>query len=137
MLTGEVFERPEIGHAQERLTKWEKSRAVRTDVQKEIENLRTEGKVGSSLQAELDISADGETYEALASLGDELRFVMITSRADLHKGEAAIRVHQSQAPKCARCWHYVSSVSTVAEHPTLCARCAENLFGAGETRRFA
>ena len=62
---------------------------------------------------------------------------MITSRADLHKGEAAIRVHQSQAPKCARCWHYVSSVGTVAEHPTLCARCAENLFGAGETRRFA
>ena len=137
IFTEEFFELPEIAHAQELLTKWEKIRSVRTDVQKEIENLRTEGKVGSSLQAELDITADGETYEALASLGDELRFVMITSRADLHKGEAAIRVHQSQAPKCARCWHYVSSVGTVAEHPTLCARCAENLFGAGETRRFA
>ncbi len=137
IFTEEFFELPEISHAQELLTKWEKIRSVRTDVQKEIENLRTEGKVGSSLQAELDITADGETYEALASLGDELRFVMITSRADLHKGEAAIRVHQSQAPKCARCWHYVSSVGTVAEHPTLCARCAENLFGAGETRRFA
>ena len=62
---------------------------------------------------------------------------MITSRADLHQGAAAVSVHQSAATKCARCWHYVPTVGSVAEHPTLCARCAENLFGAGEKRRFA
>lgn len=137
IFTEEFFDLPAISGAQELLLKWEKIRQVRADVQKEIENLRTEGKVGSSLQAEVDITVEGEAYDALASLGDELRFVMITSRADLHKGPASISVHQSQAQKCARCWHYVSSVGSVAEHPTLCSRCVENLFGAGETRRFA
>lgn len=137
IFTEEFFDLPAISGAQELLSKWEKIRQVRADVQKEIENLRTEGKVGSSLQAEVDITVEGETYDALASLGDELRFVMITSRADLHKGPASISVHQSQAQKCARCWHYVSSVGSVAEHPTLCSRCVENLFGAGESRRFA
>lgn len=137
IFTEEFFDLPAFSGAQELLLKWEKIRQVRADVQKEIENLRTEGKVGSSLQAEVDITVEGETYDALASLGDELRFVMITSRADLHKGPASISVHQSQAQKCARCWHYVSSVGSVAEHPTLCSRCVENLFGAGEARRFA
>ena len=137
IFTEEFFNLPEIAGAEELLAKWERIRKVRTDVQKEIENLRTEGKVGSSLQAEVDITVDGDDYEALASLGDELRFVMITSRADLHQGPASVSVHQSAAPKCARCWHYTATVGTVADHPTLCARCAENLFGAGETRRFA
>lgn len=137
IFTEEFFNLPEITGAEELLAKWERIRKVRTDVQKEIENLRAEGKVGSSLQAEVDITVDGDDYEALASLGDELRFVMITSRADLHQGPASVSVHQSAAPKCARCWHYTATVGTVADHPTLCARCAENLFGAGETRRFA
>ena len=137
IFTEEFFQVPEMADAQKLLAKWEHIRKIRTDVQKEIENLRTEGKVGSSLQAEVDITADGEDYEALASLGDELRFVMITSRADLHQGAYGVKVVQSEAPKCARCWHYTATVGTVADHPTLCARCAENLFGAGETRRFA
>ncbi len=137
IFTEEFFDLPAVAGAEELLSKWEKIRQVRADVQKEIENLRTEGKVGSSLQAEVDITVEGETYDALASLGDELRFVMITSRADLHKGPASISVHQSQAQKCARCWHYVPSVGSVAEHPTLCSRCVDNLFGAGESRRFA
>ncbi len=137
IFTEEFFDLPAINGAEELLSKWEKIRQVRADVQKEIENLRTEGKVGSSLQAEVDITVEGDAYDALASLEDELRFVMITSRADLHKGSASISVHQSQAQKCARCWHYVPSVGSAAEHPTLCSRCVENLFGAGETRRFA
>ena len=137
IFTEEFFDLPTINGAEELLSKWEKIRQVRDDVQKEIGNLRTEGKVGSSLQAEVDITVEGDAYDALASLGDELRFVMITSRADLHKGPASISVHQSQAQKCARCWHYVPSVGSVAEHPTLCSRCVENLFGAGESRRFA
>lgn len=137
IFTEEFFDLPTINGAEELLSKWEKIRQVRADVQKEIENLRTEGKVGSSLQAEVDITVEGDAYDALASLEDELRFVMITSRADLHKGSASISVHQSQAQKCARCWHYVPSVGSAAEHQTLCSRCVENLFGAGETRRFA
>lgn len=137
IFTEEFFDVPAVADAEALLAKWETIRAVRADVQKQIETLREAGQVGSSLQAEVDITASGDAYAALASLADELRFVMITSRADLHEGEFAIKVHQSAAQKCIRCWHYVGSVGHNAEHPGLCARCAENLFGAGETRRFA
>ena len=137
IFTEEFFDVPAVADAEALLAKWETIRAVRADVQKQIETLREAGQVGSSLQAEVDITASGDAYAALASLADELRFVMITSRADLHEGEFAIKVHQSAAQKCIRCWHYVGSVGHNAEHPGLCARCVENLFGAGETRRFA
>lgn len=137
IFTEEFFDLPTIDNAESLLAKWETVRAVRTDVQKEIETLRSEGKVGSSLQAEVDISVNDVEFDALESLGDELRFVMITSRATLTKGERAIKAHASGAQKCARCWHYVDTVGSNADHPTLCARCADNLFGAGETRRFA
>ena len=137
IFTEEFFDVPAVADAEALLAKWETIRAVRTDVQKQIETLREAGQVGSSLQAEIDITASGEAYAALASLGNELRFVMITSRADLHEGDFAVQVHQSAAQKCVRCWHYVDSVGHNAEHPGLCARCTENLFGTGETRRFA
>ncbi len=137
IFTEEFFNLPEVKDSDLLLKKWEEIRAVRTDVQKEIETLRAEGKVGSSLQAEVTISAEGEEYDMLASLGDELRFVMITSRATLTKGVRSIDVHASAKPKCSRCWHYTATVGSVEGHPGLCARCAENLFGAGETRRFA
>ena len=137
IFTEEFFDLPTIDNAESLLAKWETVRAVRTDVQKEIETLRSEGKVGSSLQAEVDISVNDVEFDALESLGDELRFVMITSRATLTKGERTITAHASNAQKCARCWHYVDTVGSNADHPTLCARCADNLFGAGETRRFA
>ena len=137
IFTEEFFKLPEVEGAEALLQKWETIREVRTDVQKAIETLRTEGQVGSSLQAEVDITANGEEYAALASLGDELRFVMITSRCGLSQGERAVSVKASTATKCVRCWHYTPTVGTVKDHPGLCSRCAENLFGEGEVRRFA
>ena len=137
IFTEEFFKLPEVKDSDLLLKKWEEIRAVRTDVQKEIETLRAEGKVGSSLQAEVNICTEGEEYDMLASLGDELRFVMITSRADLSKGKRSIEVRSSTQPKCSRCWHYTSTVGTIKDHPGLCTRCAENLFGAGEIRQFA
>ena len=83
----------------------------------------------------------GADYEYLASLKDELKFVMMTSRCDLKKGadgaELAVTAHKTEQKKCARCWHYVQGVGTHAEYPDLCPRCFENLFGNGETRHFA
>lgn len=137
IFTEEFFNLPQVADAESLLAKWETIRTVRTDVQKEIEGLREAGQVGSSLQAEVDISLNDVEYDALASLGDELRFVMITSRATLVKGERQIKAHASAQQKCARCWHYVDTVGSNAQHPTLCSRCADNLFGEGETRRFA
>src|SRR5690606_18284768 len=83
----------------------------------------------------------GEDHALLASLGDDLRFVTITSAARLEKGEdgtePVIEVSASACPKCERCWHYRDDVGSDPAHPTICARCTSNLFGAGETRRFA
>ena len=94
--------------------------------------LRAEGKVGSSLQAEVDFGAAGEDYELLASLGDDLKFLLLTSAARIRRtGEREVKVRASEHPKCERCWHYRADVNEEA----LCARCQSNLRGAGEVRR--
>ncbi len=132
---------PEVRNAQQLLNKWSVIRSVRAETLKRIEDLRTEGKVGSSLQAECTITASGAEYEYLAALGEELRFVMMTSRATLAKGgnddALVVDVTPTSAKKCERCWHWVSSVGADAEHPGLCERCRTNLFGEGEKRLFA
>ncbi len=120
--------------------RWEIIRRVRAEAMRGIEVVRASSQVGSSLQAELDFYATGEEYEALEKLGDELRFVMITSRATLHmaeNGNARIDVTASPHAKCDRCWHYRADVGADAAHPTICGRCVSNLFGAGEARSHA
>ena len=137
----DTFERmPEPKDAEALLAKWERIRAIRADAQVAIEEERTKGTVGSSLQAVGTIRATPADYELLATLGDELRFVMIMSAVELVKTEGdktVIEVRASDAKKCERCWHYVADVGSVAEHPTLCPRCVSNLFGSGEKRLFA
>jgi isoleucyl-tRNA synthetase len=97
-----------------------------------------EGKIGSSLQAEVLIHADGDKYEALASLGDDLRFVLICSKATLLRAaEEKLVVSALPHGKCERCWHVREDVGANTEHPELCGRCINNLFGEGETRAFA
>lgn len=131
---------PEVAGAEALLAKWDAVRTVRADLQKKIEELRGEGQIGSSLQAVVRIEAAPAVYDALASLGDELRFVMIVSTVELVKSadeETHFAVSASKEGKCERCWHYVAGIGSDAEHPTLCPRCASNLFGAGEKRLFA
>lgn len=131
---------PEVAGAEALLAKWDAVRTVRADLQKKIEELRSEGQIGSSLQAVVRIEAAPAVYDALASLGDELRFVMIVSAVELVKSadeETHFAVSASKEGKCERCWHYVAGIGSDAEHPTLCQRCASNLFGAGEKRLFA
>ena len=129
---------PPIGDADPLLAKWERILAVRALVQKELEAVRQAGAIGSSLQAEVDIVADVDDYAALASLGDDLRFVLITSAARVSRGSSlAISVASSRHPKCERCWHWRSDVGHDRAHPGLCGRCVSNLFGAGEKRCYA
>lgn len=131
---------PEVAGAEALLAKWDAVRTVRADLQKKIEELRGEGQIGSSLQAVVRIEAAPAVYDALASLGDELRFVMIVSAVELVKSadeETHFAVSASKEGKCERCWHYVAGIGSDVEHPTLCPRCASNLFGAGEKRLFA
>ncbi len=120
------------------LAKWERLRQIRDVANKEIETVRTEGRVGSSLQATLLITAGADDAALLRSLGDDLKFVTITSEARVADGDTlAIQVSPSAAVKCERCWHYRDDVGHDPAHPTICGRCTSNLFGAGEIRAVA
>ncbi|MDO5624107.1 MAG: isoleucine--tRNA ligase [Pseudomonadota bacterium] len=120
------------------LAKWARIRAIREQVNKDIEALREKGEVGASLQANVVLTAPPDDHTLLASLGDDLKFVFITSAIDLEAGSALqISARASKDTKCERCWHYMPDVGQHPEHPTLCGRCISNLFGAGETRKVA
>ncbi|OGS99755.1 MAG: isoleucine--tRNA ligase [Gallionellales bacterium RIFCSPLOWO2_12_FULL_59_22] len=123
------------------LAAWLKIGAWRAKVNKQLEEARTAGLIGSALAAEVDVYAAGNDYEVLARLGDDLRFVFITSRATVHRvateAEQHIDVAVSLHDKCERCWHYREDVGSDAGHPTICGRCVSNLYGSGEQRRYA
>jgi isoleucyl-tRNA synthetase len=120
------------------LAKWQRIRAIRDEVNKAIEAVRGEGGVGSSLQAEVVLTVNDADHALLATLGDDLKFVLITSRARLVRGDAlAVAVTPSAATKCERCWHWRSDVGHDAAHPAICGRCTSNLYGAGESRSIA
>lgn len=120
------------------LAKWARIRAVRDAVNKDIETLRAAGQVGASLQAEVTLTVPAEEFAILSSLGEDLKFVFITSAITLVAGGTqSIIVTASNAVKCERCWHYRAEVGSDAAHPTLCGRCTSNLYGAGESRKFA
>jgi isoleucyl-tRNA synthetase len=120
------------------LAKWTRIRAIRDVANKEIETVRGAGQVGASLQATLVITAGGDDAALLRSLGDDLKFVTITSAATVEDGpELKITVTPATAAKCERCWHYRDDVGADAAHPGICGRCVSNLHGAGETRMVA
>jgi isoleucyl-tRNA synthetase len=120
------------------IAKYSRIRAIRDEVNKAIEALRADGKVGSSLQAEVTLGVPPEDHALLASLGADLKFAFITSAIELVAAPAlTISVKPSNHSKCERCWHYVEDVGSHAEHPTICGRCVSNLFGEGEKRTHA
>jgi isoleucyl-tRNA synthetase len=123
-------ELPRPADAAELTAKWARLRELRDPVRKQIEALRSEGKVGSSLQAEADFHASGKDYELLASLGGELKFLMLTSAARVRAGDFRVEVEPSAHAKCERCWHYRPDVNDEG----LCGRCQTNLRGPGEQR---
>ena len=120
------------------LDKWSKIRGYRAEVTKALEELRADGKIGSSLQAEVVIHADGEKFDLLASLADDLRFVLICSKTRLvRSAEEKLECTALTHAKCERCWHVREDVGADAEHPEICSRCVSNLHGEGESRACA
>jgi isoleucyl-tRNA synthetase len=127
------------------LVKWQRIRELRDGVNKEIEALRAAGGLGSSLQAGVTLTAGAEDAALLQALGEDLRFVLITSAASVLAGDTpAVAVRALSAEpgmhKCERCWHWRDDVVASdgpADRVGLCARCISNLHGAGETRRAA
>ncbi len=120
------------------LAKWSRIREIRDAVNKDIETLRADGKVGASLQAEVTLEVNADDHALLASLRDDLKFVFITSAINLVTASAyKTTVSASLNTKCDRCWHYVADIGVDPAHPTICGRCTSNLYGEGETRNFA
>jgi isoleucyl-tRNA synthetase len=86
----------------------------------------------------VNLQVGPEDHVLLASLGNDLKFVFITSQIILEAAsEMLAKVSVSQDTKCERCWHYAPDVGVNSAHPTLCGRCDSNLHGTGETRLFA
>ena len=133
---------PTIPHVDTLLNqRWPRLLTQRAEVLKALEEARSAGLIGSSLQAEVTIKASGSLYDVLHSLGDELKFILMTSQAYLervdHAEDEATMVRSSSAVKCERCWHYRDDVGHDARHPTICGRCVSNLEGPGESRIIA
>jgi isoleucyl-tRNA synthetase len=131
-------------------TFWATVMRVRDSVSRELERLRKQGEIGSSLDAEVTLYCSPELLAQLAQLEDELRFVLITSYAstkplsekpaDAYATDLAdvfIAVQPSEHAKCVRCWHHREDVGQSETHPELCGRCVSNVDGAGETRLYA
>ncbi len=136
-----VHELPPLAHADALLHKWTVIREIRSNALKKLEDARTAGLIGSSLQAEVEVHVPSDRYNLMLELKNDLRFVLITSQATVHEApheaEGEIVVRPSKQPKCDRCWHYRSDVGSDPAHATLCGRCVSNLFGAGEARNVA
>ncbi len=142
---------PELPREAERIN-WEGLIALRGDVTRELERLREQGAIGGPLDADVDVYGTAEHHARLNALGEELRFLFITSAARVHQTSAPpegavatgnasqsgvwIRVRASQEKKCVRCWHHRRDVGSNDRHPELCARCVANVEGPGETRSF-
>jgi isoleucyl-tRNA synthetase len=129
---------------------WQQVIAVRAAVNKAMEAQRAAGALRGSLDAAVTLYCSAQLSERLQTLGDELRFVLISSAAALKPlAEAGADATGTELPdlrvqitavtdeKCERCWHRSPSVSSNVEHPTLCERCVENVDGDGEQRQYA
>ena len=131
---------------------WDVMQQVRTMVTRALEGLRQDGKIGSGLDADVTIHVEQDLLGRLQAIGDELRFVMITSSASLAPLDAGdsedlntladgsryrISAKPSDHQKCVRCWHHRADVGQHATHSELCGRCIENIEGDGEERRYA
>lgn len=127
---------------------WPQLIRIRDRVSRALEDLREAGAIGSGLDAQVQIYADANLQTALEHLGDELRFVFITSEASVHALDAkpaeavsedgfAVVVSATEREKCVRCWHRRADVGSIDGHPEICGRCADNIDGSGECRAFA
>ena len=124
--------------------------SIKPFVSRMIEEARNDNKVGSSLECKLDLICNDKLYQNINNISDELKFVFIVSECTLRLGnendsysidknpyKLSISISKSQNNKCERCWHLNETVGTIEDHPTICRRCSDNVYGYGECRKFA
>lgn len=118
--------------------KWSAIRQVRDVVNAAIEPLRADKSIGSSLQADVELTVPQDLLPFISALGAELRFVLMVARVNVQEGaELSAIISVDSGKKCERCWHYTDDVGSDPQHPTICGRCATNVDGSGEQRLFA
>jgi isoleucyl-tRNA synthetase len=119
------------GHRDEELAaRWEDLFKVREEVMRALEAARVAKLIGGSLEAAVDITASGKTYDLLAGYRDDLRFAFIVSQVSLTRaetGDMSIRVRRAEGQKCERCWNYSTHVGEAERYPTVCERCVAAL----------
>jgi isoleucyl-tRNA synthetase len=129
---------------------WPAMIALKADVARELERLRTLGTLGSSLEADVTVFVPDALASQFEAMQDELRFLLITGDARIANSSALpatavratqedlwIEVKPSQSPKCVRCYQLRPDVGSNSAHPEICARCVVNVEGPGEERHFA
>jgi len=133
------YKLPSHDLSRKELLGWSHVLNVRNLANKKIEALREQGVVGSSLQAELKISAPSDIYNSLSFFDTELKYILITSNSILEesKNSLEVEVTASKNNKCERCWHYVEDIGQNSKHPEICKRCISNLYENGEERKHA
>jgi isoleucyl-tRNA synthetase len=142
----------ELPEAPAQALDWDALLRLRTDVTRELERLRDTGAIGAPLDAKVEVYCTSAEYPRYAALGAELRFLLITSEAQVHEVSAPpaqavaavntgasgvwVLAQPTGAPKCVRCWQRREDVGTHAAHPQLCGRCISNIEGPGEQRKY-
>ncbi|MDH2273650.1 isoleucine--tRNA ligase [Moraxella porci] len=137
IFTTEWYELPTPAMTDISSDEWQAIVDAKDIINKAIEDARTDKIISSNLTAKVAITAPAQTAEILAKLGDELRFVFITSDATVNTGDTlSAIITPADGSKCVRCWHIRTDVGQDSSHPELCTRCIENL-GDGEVRHYA
>ena len=111
--------------------KWLAIYEIKDEVAKHLEDARKEKTIGNSIDAKVDLYAEGEKYELLKSAEELLGYFFKVSQFALHEGTAgkdaqdnlAVEVTAASGHKCERCWIYTDEVSS--DNPDLCPRCGE------------
>ena len=119
------------------LKKWENISYLRELAQKALEQKRTDKVIGSSLEAELIIYPQKESFDFWNSVTSILSEVCLVSNVLVSQtgegetkaddGSISISVKKAETQKCERCWSYRETVGSSDKHPTLCKRCVEVL----------
>jgi len=129
-----VFVRPDLAET------WKTLVAVKGEAAKAIEAARQNKVVGHSLDAAVEVAAPEPLRAMLETHQDDLRALLIVSDLRVVEGQGianayrsadipglVVGVSRAKGEKCHRCWNYSSTVGESRKHPTLCARCLENL----------
>jgi isoleucyl-tRNA synthetase len=123
--------------------KWNRIFRERSEVLKALEQARTAGIIGHSLDAKVVLACrnghrGASITELLKTDRTRLQDLLIVSQAsDCPDANAAasmaydsdllqckILVSKAHGAKCERCWKYDTQVGEDTNHPTVCARCA-------------